>query len=70
MPIADHERLTSTFFRGVNSPLLFRRFFDGFRVWSAMGLAENALPKGDPRRVDGLGLPQPRRDRRGSVSDQ
>lgn len=38
MLITDHERLTRGFFRKVNAPALFRRFFETFGVWDAMGL--------------------------------
>jgi len=38
MRIVDHERLTSGFFRDVNSGTLFERFFQSFGVWGAMGL--------------------------------
>jgi len=36
MPTFDHERLTRNFFRRVNSPALFQRFFDDFGVWEDM----------------------------------
>ena len=36
MPIVDHERLTRSFFRGVNSPRLFKMFFEQFGVWEDM----------------------------------
>lgn len=42
MRIIDHERLTSRFFRDVNSGTLFRRFFEHFGAWAAMGLDEAA----------------------------
>lgn len=42
MLIVDHERLTRTFFRRVNSPALFRRFFQAFGVWERMALDEKA----------------------------
>jgi len=38
MPIPDHQRLTRTFFRAVNSAPLFQRFFEGFGVWTSMAL--------------------------------
>jgi len=44
MLIVDHERLTRSFFRGVNSTALFRRFFDAYGVSAAMGLDEKAGP--------------------------
>lgn len=38
MPMMDHERLTCSFFRRVNSPQLFKLFFEQFDVWDKMGL--------------------------------
>ena len=41
MLITDHERLTPEGSSGkVNAPALFRRFFETFGVWDAMGLDE------------------------------
>ena len=42
MAITDHERLTRHFFRRVNSPELFKRFFEHFGVWDAMKLTVEA----------------------------
>lgn len=42
MLIVDHERLTRSFFRRVNSSALFRRFFQAFGVWERMALDEKA----------------------------
>jgi hypothetical protein len=42
MLIVDHERLTRTFFRRVNSTELFRLFFEEFEAWETMGLDKKA----------------------------
>lgn len=38
----EHHRLTRSFFRGVTSTQLFRRFFAAFGVWDQMGLGDDA----------------------------
>jgi len=43
MHIADHQRLTSRFFRDVNSVELFRRFFGDFGVWDSLGLGSHPM---------------------------
>jgi hypothetical protein len=43
--IPDHKRLTASFFRGVNSLDLFKRFFEKYKVWSNLNLQDK--PKND-----------------------
>ncbi len=38
--IPDHKRLTAAFFRGVNSPDLFKRFFDKYKAWDLLKLKD------------------------------
>jgi len=41
----EHKRLTAGFFRSVNSPELFKQFFDRFGAWEGLSLKEK--PKND-----------------------
>ncbi|MGE0191202.1 MAG: hypothetical protein AB7T63_04085 [Planctomycetota bacterium] len=54
MRIPDHQRLTRSFFRGVTSPHLFRRFFDSFGVWDRMELDDEAKADAIFRAWEGL----------------
>jgi len=43
--LKEHKRLTAGFFRSVNSPELFKQFFERFGAWRDLGLKEK--PKND-----------------------
>lgn len=40
--IPNHKPLNAGFFRGVNSPELFKAFFSKYKVWDSMGLTEES----------------------------